>query len=248
MSRSVTMYEAAAERLALPMAHIADVCDFRPADTTIACDRLRVTTWEMNTDTTALVDWRPDGPPPPGTPGWPLRADVIRVSGPVVPLGLVSVWDQPDSSRILVVSGFHDWVVATHLLRSAGVVGGLGVVTVPETVEVLVAMGITPRRIVVVMPHFARRRHRKRVREVIRSLRAEHPSVSVLWPEVFAWDIADGWRAHGSAWKDVFADAIRDAQPGYGATIPTPVGPSLKRSAAGHSLLEQPLPDHGTVP
>ena len=248
MSRSTTMHEDAAERLALPVAHIADVCDFCPADTTIACDRLRVTTWEWNTDAIALVDWRPSGPPPPGTPGWPLPADVIRVFGPKVPLGLVSVWDQPQSSRILVVSGFHDWVVCACLFRSVGVVGGLGVVAVPETVGLLVAMGITPRRIVVAMPHLARRRHRKRVREVIRSLRSECPSVSVLWPEAVGWGIADGWRAHGSAWKDVFGDAIRDARPGHGAIIPTPAASSGKRPAAGHSLPEQPIPDRKRVP
>ena len=244
MSSSATMFRAAAERLALPVAHIRDVCDYCPADSTIACDRLRFATWDWHTDSVALVDWRPDGPPPPGTPGWPLRADVIRVSGPAVPLGLVSVWDQPESSRVLVVSGFHDWVVTTHLFRSAAVVGGLGVVTVPGTVALLAAMGIAPQRIVVAVPRFKRRRHRKRVREVIRSLRAECPSVSVLWPEAIGWDIADGWRAHGSAWRDVFADSIRNTQPGRCATIPTPVG-SLKRPSP---VEPQPLPDHKTVP
>ena len=248
MSRSTTMYEAAAERLALPVEHIADVCDFCPADSTIACDRLRVTTWDWNTDATALVDWRPDGPPPPGTPGWPLRADVIRVYGPKVPLGLVSVWDQPESSRVLVVASFYDWVVRTCLLRSAAVVGGLGVVTVPDTVALPAAMGIAPPRIVVAVPHFTRSRHRKRVREVLRSLRADYPSVGVLWPEVPGWHIADGWRAHGSAWREAFGAAIRGAQPGYGATIPTPAG-SLKGPSPGQSPVEPcPLPDHKRVP
>ena len=244
------MYADAAERLALPVNHLHDLCDYCPADSTIGCDRLRVTTWEWNTDAVSLLDWRPDGPPPPGTRGWPSRADVIRVSGIAIPLGLISVWDQPETSRVLVAAGFHDWVVSTYLFRPAAVVGGLGVVTVPDTVALLVAMGIAPQRLVVAVPHFTRRRHRRRVREMLRSLRADYPSVGVLWPEVFGWGIADGWRTHGWAWKEAFADAIRDAQPGRGATIPTPVGPSEKRpSPAGRSRVEpHPLPDHKRVP
>ena len=244
---AAAMYEAAAERLMLPVEHLADLCDHYPADSTIACPRLRFATWDWNTDSVALLDWRPDGPPPPGTPGWPSSADVIRAVGPPVPLGLISVWDLPDpASRVVVVAGFHDWVVCTCLFRSAAVVGGLGVVTVPDTVGRLVAMGIAPERIVVAVPNLVRRRNRKRVRQTLRSLRAGHPSVSVLRPEPAWWDIADGWRSHREAWRDVLADAIRDAQPGRSATIPTPVGPSAQRpaSAAAHSLLEQPLPDH----
>ena len=248
MSRSVTMFRAAAEQLALPVAHVRDLCDFYNADSTIGCPRLRVTTWDWNTDSVALLDWRPGGPPPPGTRGWPSRAEVIRVVGPAVPLGLVSVWDQPERSRVLVAAGFYDWITATYLVPSRAVVGGLGVVAITGTVALLVSMGIAPQRIVVAVPNFARRRHRRVVRRVIRSLRAECPAVSVLWPEAVGWGIADAWRARGSAWRDVFTAAIRDAQPGHGAIIPTTAASSGNRPVAGHSLLGQPLPEHRTVP
>lgn len=243
------MFEVAAERLALPVEHLADLCDFYDADIFIGCDRLRFSTWDWNTDLVALVDWRPDGPPPPGTPGWPLRAEVIRVVGPSVPLGIISAWDQPENSKVLVAASFCDWVVCTYLFRSAAVVGGLGVVTVPDTIARLTAMGIEAERIVVAVPHLARRKHRKRARETLRSLRAAHPSVSVLRPEKKVWSIADGWREHGWAWKDALIAAIRDAQPCSDTTIPTPVGSPPDRpavDAAGHFLIEQPQPqpDH----
>lgn len=171
--------------------------------------------------------------------------------GPPIPLGIISAWDQPESSRILVAASFHGWVVSTHLFPSAAVVGGLGVVAAPDTVARLVAMGIAQERIVVAVPHLARRKHRKRARETLRSLRAAWPSVSVLRPEKKAWSIGDGWREHGWAWKDALTAAIRDAQPGSDTTIPTPVGSPPDRpavDAAGHALMEQPQPDHRTVP